>query len=50
MLDRLAEVGLIDDQDFAEQWVRSRHANAGKGKRALASELRTKGIDDDVDR
>ena len=48
VLDRLAEVGLIDDQDFAEQWVRSRHANAGKGKRALASELRTKGIDDDV--
>jgi regulatory protein len=48
VLDRLAEVGLIDDQDFAEQWVRSRHANAGKGKRALASELRTKGLDDEV--
>jgi regulatory protein len=28
--------------------VRSRHVNAGKGKRALASELRTKGIDDEV--
>jgi regulatory protein len=26
--------------------VRSRHVNAGKGKRALASELRTKGTDD----
>ncbi|KAA0081378.1 recombination regulator RecX [Mycolicibacterium sp. P9-64] len=48
VLDRLADVGLIDDEDFAEQWVRSRHVNAGKGKRALASELRTKGIDDDV--
>ena len=48
VLDRLAEVGLIDDRDFAEQWVRSRHLNAGKGKRALASELRTKGIDDDI--
>ena len=48
VLDRLAEVGLIDDRDFAEQWVRSRHVNAGKGKRALASELRTKGIDDDM--
>ena len=48
VLDRLADVGLVDDSDFAEQWVRSRHANAGKGKRALAAELRTKGVDNDV--
>lgn len=44
VLDRLTQVGLIDDEDFAEQWVRSRHVNAGKGKRALAAELRTKGV------
>lgn len=48
VLNRLAAVGLIDDADFAEQWVRSRRARAGKGKRALAAELRTKGVDDDV--
>ena len=48
VLDRLAEVGLVDDGDFAEQWVRSRRVNAGKGKRALAAELRTKGVDDEV--
>lgn len=48
VLDRLANVGLIDDEDFAEQWVRSRHINAGKGKRALAAELRKKGVDDEV--
>jgi regulatory protein len=48
VLDRLADVGLVDDEDFPEQWVRSRHFSAGKGKRALASELRTKGIDDEV--
>ncbi len=48
VLDRLADVGLVDDTDFAEQWVRSRRVNAGKGKRALAAELRTKGIDDEV--
>jgi regulatory protein len=48
VLDRLARAGLVDDVDFAEQWVRSRRANAGKGKRALAAELRTKGVDDDV--
>ncbi len=43
-LDRLAAVGLIDDADFAQQWVRSRHLYAGKGKRAIALELRRKGI------
>jgi regulatory protein len=48
VLDRMADVGLIDDADFAEQWVRSRRENAGKGKRALAAELRTKGVDNDV--
>lgn len=48
VLNRLAQVGLVDDADFAEQWVRSRRLNAGKGKRALAAELRTKGVDNDV--
>ena len=48
VLDRLGDVGLVDDRDFAEQWVRSRRVNAGKGKRALASELRTKGVEDEV--
>ena len=48
VLDRLAAVRLIDDTDFAEQWVHSRRANAAKGKRALAAELRTKGVDNDV--
>ncbi|MCV7196981.1 recombination regulator RecX [Mycobacterium angelicum] len=48
VLDRLAAVGLVDDTDFAEQWVSSRRANAGKSKRALAAELHTKGVDDEV--
>src|SRR5271170_156172 len=48
VLDRLADVGLVDDVDFAEQWVHSRRVNAGKGKRALAAELHTKGVDGDV--
>lgn len=48
VLNRLAQVGLVDDVDFAEQWVRSRRVNAGKGKRALAAELRTKGLDNEV--
>src|SRR4030081_4031567 len=48
VLDRLTDVGLINDADFAEQWVRSRRIRAGKGKRALAAELRTKGVDGGV--
>ena len=48
VLARLEAVGLIDDEEFAEQWVRSRQAGAGKGKRALAAELRTRGVDDEV--
>ena len=43
-LDRLAAVGLIDDAEFARQWVTSRHAHAGRGRRSLAVELRRKGI------
>ena len=48
VLNRLADVGLVDDAGFAEQWVRSRRIHGGKGKRALAAELRTKGIEDGV--
>jgi regulatory protein len=48
VLTRLEAVGLIDDEDFAAQWVRSRQANAGKGKRALAAELRTKGVAEEL--
>ncbi|BAH54999.1 recombination regulator RecX [Rhodococcus opacus] len=44
VLDRLTEVGLVNDADFAQQWVHSRHTHSGKGKRALAMELRRKGI------
>ncbi len=48
VLDRLTQVGLLDDADFAEQWVHSRRVNAGKGKRALAVELRNKGLDNAI--
>ncbi|MFV8316369.1 recombination regulator RecX [Mycobacterium sp. 23] len=48
VLDRLTGVGLVDDTDFAEQWVQSRRAKAGKSKRALAAELHTKGVDNEV--
>lgn len=47
VLGRLDEVGLIDDAAFAEVWVRSRHNFQGLGRRALAMELRRKGVADD---
>ncbi|MEP7018382.1 MAG: regulatory protein RecX [Actinomycetota bacterium] len=48
VLDRLTEVGLIDDHAYAQMLVRSRQAGRGLAKGALARELRTKGIDDDL--
>ena len=42
---RFAEVGLIDDRAFAEAWVGSRHAGRGLARRALAAELRRRGVD-----
>lgn len=48
VLERFDEVGLIDDAAFAGQWVRSRHNHRGLARRAIAMELRRKGVDDDV--
>jgi regulatory protein len=48
LLDRFTEVGLIDDAAFARLWVESRHASRGLARRALADELRRKGVDADV--
>jgi regulatory protein len=48
VLGRLDEVGLVDDAAFAELWVRSRHTYHGLGRRALTTELRRKGVADDV--
>jgi regulatory protein len=48
VLDRLSEVGLIDDEAFAQAWVTSRQAGRGLARRALKAELRAKGVDDDV--
>jgi regulatory protein len=50
LLDRFSEVGLIDDAAFATAWVESRHRGRGLGKRALAQELRRKGVDDELAR
>jgi regulatory protein len=48
VLDRFVEVGLLDDVAFATAWVDSRHRGRGLARRALASELRKRGVDDEV--
>lgn len=48
VLDRFTEVGLIDDAAFAAAWVTSRQTGRGLARRALAQELRAKGVDGEV--
>ena len=48
VLDRMADVGLVDDEAYAGMLVRSQQAGRGLAKRALARELRTKGVDDET--
>ncbi|MFF8957261.1 recombination regulator RecX [Streptomyces sp. NPDC014894] len=45
VLSRFEDVGLINDAAFADAWVESRHHGRGLARRALARELRTKGVD-----
>jgi regulatory protein len=47
VLDRFTEVGLVDDAEFAREWVRVRHRDKGLSRRALADELRRKGVSQD---
>ena len=47
VLDRFADVGLIDDAAFARAWVESRHYSRGLAGRALRAELRQRGVGDD---
>ncbi len=43
-LDRLTELGYLDDAAFARAWVESRDRTRPRGARALRDELRRKGV------
>lgn len=45
VLDRLTEVGLIDDEAYAQSFVASRHRHGALGADALRDQLRRKGVD-----
>ena len=47
VLDRFVEVGLVDDAQYAQLWVESRHRSRGTARSVLRQELRTKGVGDD---
>ncbi len=50
VLDRMEEVGLVDDRSFAQDWVESRQSRRQLSRSAIKRELITKGVDrDDID-
>ncbi|MEO5748102.1 MAG: regulatory protein RecX [Ornithinibacter sp.] len=48
VLDRMTEVGLVDDEAYAQMLVRVRHLDKGLARRALSHELRRHGIDQEL--
>jgi len=44
-IERLLQLGLLDDLDFARRWVEGRNRSSPRGRRLLMEELRLKGID-----
>lgn len=50
VLDRMEEVGLVNDAEFARSWVSSRQERRHLSKSALRRELVTKGVErDEID-
>ncbi len=50
VLDRFEAAGFVNDAAFARSWVEGRQRGKGLASRALAMELRQKGVDDDIAR
>jgi regulatory protein len=47
-IDRLTEIGVLDDEAFARSWVESRDRARPRGERALRQELALKGINREI--
>jgi SOS response regulatory protein OraA/RecX len=43
-VDRLVELGLLDDEAYARQWLQSRDRARPRGERVLRQELRLRGV------
>ena len=46
VLDRFVEVGLIDDAALAESFAAAAHSERGMSRRAVATKLRQRGVDE----
>jgi regulatory protein len=44
-IERMTELGMLDDEAFARAWVESRDRARPRGERAIREELRLKGLD-----
>jgi regulatory protein len=44
-IERLTELGMLNDEAFARSWVESRDRARPRGERAIREELRLKGVD-----
>lgn len=47
-LNKMTEVGLIDDAQFAKSWTYSRHTYKGLSASAIKRELKLKGVDEEL--
>jgi regulatory protein len=48
VLDRFAEVGLIDDVAYAARFASARHNERGLARRAISMQLRQRGVDSGI--
>ena len=48
VLNRFEEVCLINDEEYARQWVQTRHTGRGLARRALRHELRARGVPEEM--
>ncbi|HLJ69571.1 MAG TPA: RecX family transcriptional regulator [Chloroflexota bacterium] len=48
VFERLEQLGLLDDREFARFWVENRQAFRPRGSHALRGELRLKGVESEV--
>jgi regulatory protein len=44
-IDRMLELGMLDDEAFARAWIESRDRSRPRGERAIRQELGLKGVD-----
>jgi regulatory protein len=48
VIESLEENGLLDDENFAQMWIENRNEFRPRSHRLLASELRSKGINEEI--